>query len=511
MCFLCSVMKGILFLGLFFVLVGVGFVGAEVFTEPGTYEIQKGDAITFNDLTIQVIGIKTNDNNVSWNQDFGREMVYLSTPGLGFYCYVDEKIELNRAKYSDEKPIAVIVNSIDLENERATIEVINNLKEEGKEPICTDSDGGKNIYKFGNVDASNLDLNSDSDLAGENGKDFCLPRPELYGADLAEYYCQNNEAVKEFVSCPNGCSNGACEEEEIDYGSTEVCVIDDKTICQNSNVYWIDSCGNVSSLKEQCEQGCSAGACITGKQITEQITCYFGDSKVGQKCYLAGSFTNEDNGTKYCEGVGSCIIEFSGYEGQKITWKSTCGGYDYSIVDGTDNNIDFDCGEGEVNEEEIKNVWFRSAYWQCYDDEEQKSEDDTSCKSSETWQKYAKEFCKGHCYEEGSKCGVNSFSVSNECYPDLGKTEESVDESVETEASLICKNSCPLENKCYPFGYRKNGKYCSDKTNFVDYKGSEESCDNNFECSSNVCVNSECISVGFLRKIMNWFRRLFGG
>lgn len=455
-------MKKFILLSFFILLIGIGFVSAETFTEPGTYEVQSGDIITFNNLTIQVIDIKTNDNNVSWNQDFGREMVYLSTPGLGFYVYIGKKMELNKAKYSDEKPIAVLVNSIDLVNKKAIVQFINNLKEE--ESTCTDSDGGKNIYQLGDVNAPNLDLDSGSDLAGEEGKDFCLPRPELYNADLAEYYCQNNEAVKEFVSCTNGCSGGSCIGE-----------------------------------KESEAQ-----------KITEQITCYFVNSEKEQECYIAGGIDySTDEGTKFCRGVETCIIKVSGYKGGKITWKSSCGGYDYTLMDGVDNNVDFDCSEGESNETEIKNIWFKSAYWQCYDGEEQKSEDDTSCKSSETWQKYAKEFCDGHCYEDGSKCGVNSFSVSNECYPDLDEIEESTEEPAEMEASLICKNSCPLNEKCYPFGYRKDGKYCSDETNFVDYKASKSICENNFECKSNVCVNSECISEGLIKSILNWFKKLF--
>jgi hypothetical protein len=106
-----------------------GFVVATEFTEPGTYEVQPGDIITFNEVTVQVIDIKTNDRNVSWNQDFGREMVYLGTPGLGFYAYLNEKIELIKAKHSLEKPIVVIVNSVDLENKKAEVKFIDNYVE----------------------------------------------------------------------------------------------------------------------------------------------------------------------------------------------------------------------------------------------------------------------------------------------------------------------------------------------------------------------------------------------
>lgn len=62
-------------------------------------------------------------------------------------------------------------------------------------------------------------------------------------------------------------------------------------------------------------------------------------------------------------------------------------------------------------------VSYRNAYWQCYDGTESHSGDSTSCKTSETWQKYAQDFCANRCSSNSgtTKCGVNSFSVSNEC------------------------------------------------------------------------------------------------
>ncbi len=81
----------------------------------------------------------------------------------------------------------------------------------------------------------------------------------------------------------------------------------------------------------------------------------------------------------------------------------------------------------------------------------------------------------------------------------------------QTGPMLICKDSCPLDNKCYPFGIRKQGRYCSDEGAFRQQLESDESCDNNFECQSNVCVSGKCISSGLLENIISWFKKLFGG
>ncbi|PJE81017.1 hypothetical protein COU58_04650 [Candidatus Pacearchaeota archaeon CG10_big_fil_rev_8_21_14_0_10_32_42] len=86
--------------------------------------------------------------------------------------------------------------------------------------------------------------------------------------------------------------------------------------------------------------------------------------------------------------------------------------------------------------------------------------------------------------------------------------------SNETEKSgetseYICYG-CKSENKCYPFGFRKGKEFCSDNQEFIFQLESDSTCENNFECSSNLCIDSQCISSGFWQKIMNWFKKLFG-
>jgi len=79
------------------------------------------------------------------------------------------------------------------------------------------------------------------------------------------------------------------------------------------------------------------------------------------------------------------------------------------------------------------------------------------------------------------------------------------------EVDYVCNNGCELEDKCYPIGYRMDGSYCSDDFEFTNQTVESESCDNNFECKSNVCVSDECVSGGLIKNIINWFKRVFGG
>jgi len=428
--------------------------------------------------------------------------------------------------------------------------------------ICTDSDNG-NFYEKGIMKGA-IDDTGHWDMCGDYNT-------------LTEYYCENNEAKKTAFNCPNGCKEGAC---------------------------------------------------LKGEPISEQITCIFKNSDKEQKCYLS-----EYNDKFYCSGKDSCVINVKGYNGEKMIWKSSCGSYVLTIIDGQNENAEFECKIGETTTTQIKNKGFRNAYFQCYDGEESKSTERDACKTAEFWKKFAENFCGSHCennpekckqkYENQEdinkclgKCGVNSLSVANECYveeliatptvitkpnaiPQIAtqgmfyyfksdncphcqemdieigilkqrgffnnfgaavfdinekdvaakydikavptfiifkgncsfrkqgfmKSEEIENWAYESkcgegikgenesaiEPILVCKDSCPLDGKCYPFGYRKGGKFCSDKGGFTEQLEGELTCDNNFECSSNVCVSGNCISEGLMQKVLNWFKKMFGG
>lgn len=259
-------------------------------------------------------------------------------------------------------------------------------------------------------------------------------------------------------------------------------------------------------------------------QLKEPMTCVFADSDKEEKCY-------SDDGLFSCSGIGKCAADVYGEKDKKLTWKSSCGGYAYTVIDGNSDYAEFKCITAEVTQEEITGKGFRYAFWQCYDGGGQKQGSPDSCQSAEILQKLAKEFCEKRCYKDNSKCGVNSYSVSEECYLDsmlpptaapaavqatqkaqevLQKVEEKKELKEEKKGEiLICKDSCPLDEKCYPFGYRSKGTYCSDKGSFVEQLKEDSVCENNFECSSNVCVNNQCLSSGLIEKILSWFKKVF--
>ena len=102
---------------------------------------------------------------------------------------------------------------------------------------------------------------------------------------------------------------------------------------------------------------------------------------------------------------------------------------------------------------------------------------------------------------ESGACGIGG------CVPEP-KPELRPDDG---EIFYLC-SGCELEDKCYPYGYRKGGSYCLDENDvFVSQLGDNEKCENNFECKTNLCINGNCVSSGVWNKFIKWFQKLFGG
>jgi len=77
------------------------------------------------------------------------------------------------------------------------------------------------------------------------------------------------------------------------------------------------------------------------------------------------------------------------------------------------------------------------------------------------------------------------------------------------ETPIIC-NGCILGDKCVQIGYRANEKYCDITSEFLEQKEASLQCDNNFECSTNLCIDDACVSGNVWQKFLRFFGRLFG-
>lgn len=78
-----------------------------------------------------------------------------------------------------------------------------------------------------------------------------------------------------------------------------------------------------------------------------------------------------------------------------------------------------------------------------------------------------------------------------------------------------CAMGCELEGQCILPGIRTtvqgSKQYCDINAEWKKQKTKSESCDNNFECETNLCIDGNCITHNFFQRIFSWFGSLFGG
>jgi hypothetical protein len=71
-------------------------------------------------------------------------------------------------------------------------------------------------------------------------------------------------------------------------------------------------------------------------------------------------------------------------------------------------------------------------------------------------------------------------------------------------------SGCMLEDNCYVIGAREGDDYCLATGDFVPQLADDETCENNYECESNVCLGDKCVSQSFLQSLLDLLRDLLG-
>jgi len=95
---------------------------------------------------------------------------------------------------------------------------------------------------------------------------------------------------------------------------------------------------------EKDSQGCPIIKCVSlpaippqppVNTVAEQVKCLFQNSTTKQECYSSGGSS--------CADISACVVDIKGTKGEQITWKSTCGGYAYTTIDGNNEYAEFQC------------------------------------------------------------------------------------------------------------------------------------------------------------------------
>jgi len=135
--------------------------------------------------------------------------------------------------------------------------------------------------------------------------------------------------------------------------------------------------------------------------------------------------------------------------------------------------------------------------------------------------------CPSGCIYDGSCISFGTRLIREEMssYCDIDKSikpqkteDDECQNNYECESN-ICEAStcgavcdgCLYNNRCLPLGTRRRRQYCSWDDEMEDQKGGEESCDNNFECFSNSCIDGQCLKEGVIQRLIRLLLSLFGG
>ncbi len=264
--------------------------------------------------------------------------------------------------------------------------------------------------------------------------------------------------------------------------------------CMNRTVGQSTSC----ILERDCryDKNCVDGICV--EDALENIT-FCTDSDGGQNTDVKGVATRTNN------GINETAEEICGVDVEGVLYTNVL--------------VEFACSDSEIG-------WYHYNYdctaggkicidGACVEDAVEPCTDDDNCSSGF--------FCNlsaGVCEATEPDC-VSDFVYVFEplvCPASGFQTKTTVDNngcvgSEEETVSCVPEScsGCEMEDKCYNFGHRKDGLFCSDdEMEFVSQLEEEEVCQNNFECSSNLCIDGECLESGFLERLLEFLRNVFG-
>ncbi len=416
----------------------------------------------------------------------------------------------------------------------------------GTQP-CYDSDGGKDYYTKGTVTH-----------ISSSYTDGCFPSiGSPTGVYLHEYHCRTLDGVITVVytsfSCPSGttCLNGACvlvsssSSTNTTTSSTSTSTTSSTSItCSDSDggkdyiKYGITTLSNGTSLADSCSSETSlfeTSCSVFGNQIS--ITSYTCQGSNGTRCIdgacinpnatttttTTSSPTTTSPSSSSSSGGGGSSSSGNGGGGTSSTSSATPAVPATSATPATSASSTIPAIPAifSTKQENITELV-------CKDSDEGinvnllgKTCQNDNCVADICISKdyLIESYCVGNLAsiylqncDFGCKSGVCLQEDTVVFNPDrdsgpIKVPEELIDEEI-SEIEFVC-NGCFQDKKCYPFGYRKSKQYCSEDFAFVDQLEQEESCENNFQCTSNVCAAEECVSSSLIKKLFEFFRSMF--
>jgi len=115
---------------------------------------------------------------------------------------------------------------------------------------------------------------------------------------------------------------------------------------------------------------------------------------------------------------------------------------------------------------------------------------------------------EGHCVYETEECNGHNLGETYLSKDGCNTCQCTIDGSGNIR-ELCTERSCePIEEKeCPQLGYREKGRYCNINYAWEEQRNGGEYCNNDFECSSNSCLDSQCTEPGFWTKLSKWLAK----
>ncbi len=185
---------------------------------------------------------------------------------------------------------------------------------------CTDTDGGKDVYVQGRVDAG-MDTGTDACLGG--------------GSMVLEYYCSGNVLASEDMACPSGyqCISGACTQ-DIPCFDSDNRNPNELGVVQYGSERYEDECAGSASVREYtCGDAgvtyetidCAAGLTCEGGACAGTPACV--DSDGGKDYETLGTTSKGDESeTDHCHSVVSVFEYYCNDKGEIDYVDRTCPG-----------------------------------------------------------------------------------------------------------------------------------------------------------------------------------------
>ncbi len=96
-------------------------------------------------------------------------------------------------------------------------------------------------------------------------------------------------------------------------------------------------------------------------------------------------------------------------------------------------------------------------------------------------------------------CCGNGFCESSESHSTCP-----ADCTITQEPGAPSCSGCSTDGKCVPIGGRYDEQYCDIDYSLKAQLGGEGSCQNDYECITNSCIDGQCIEPGFFRRLIRW-------